>query len=229
MPQTTAWENEYQKPQLMTRKDKPQSDVLRFFVYLKKERGINAKSLRILDLGCGTGRNSNYLAELGNEVSGIEISKTALSLAQQRAEAAHIEVDYHLISMGEKFPFADESFDLALDVLSSNSLNEKERGSYLQETHRILKKGGHFFIKALCKEGDHNAKALLKLNPSKEYDTYFNKNLGLIERVFSKADFISLYSSYFTLAKLVKKTNYARFKGQSYKRNYWLAYCLKVA
>lgn len=51
--------------------------------------------------------------------------------------------------------------------------------------------------------------------------------MNLTERVFSREDFIALYSPYFEIQQLIKKTNYAQFKGQSYKRNYWLAYMKK--
>ena len=52
--------------------------------------------------------------------------------------------------------------------------------------------------------------------------------LGLIERVFSEEDFRNLYGSYFEIQQLTKKKNYALFKGQRYKRNYWIAYLKKV-
>ena len=99
--------------------------------------------------------------------------------------------------------------------------------NYLNEVRRVLKIGGHFFVRALCKDGDKNAKNLLRQSPGTEYDTYINKDMDLIERVFSRQDFVNLYSKYFEIQKLIKKTNYAQFKGQSYKRNYWLAYMKK--
>jgi ubiquinone/menaquinone biosynthesis C-methylase UbiE len=111
--------------------------------------------------------------------------------------------------------------------MSSNSLNESEREIYLKEVNRVLKSGGHFFVRGLCKDGDKNAKNLIKLSPGKEYDTYVNQDMNLTERVFSKVDFISTYSKYFEIQQLIQKTNYAEFRGQSYKRNYWLAYMKK--
>jgi len=83
-------------------------------------------------------------------------------------------------------------------------------------------------VEALCKEGDKNAKALLKKNPGPEPDTYINEDMNLIGRVFTRQDFVDLYSKYFEIIKLLKKTNYTRFRGQSYKRNFWLAYMKKI-
>ncbi|MDD3662650.1 MAG: class I SAM-dependent methyltransferase [Candidatus Pacebacteria bacterium] len=231
--QGNVWEKEYNNPKLVTKKEDPQADTLRFLKFLKKTAKIELENLNILDLGCGTGRNSNYLAKLGNNVTGIEISKTALSLAQARAKEQGLLVNYILGDIGEPYDLKNSSMDIILDITSSNSLNEKGREVYLKETSRVLKEGlpaqagGYFFVRALCKDGDKNAKNLLKTNPGKEYDTYIIKEIGLTERVFSKEDFIKIYSKYFKIIKLEKKSGYTRFNNRVYKRDYWLAYLTK--
>jgi SAM-dependent methyltransferase len=229
--QTQAWENEYRDSKLVTKKPEPQKDVLRFFKYLKKEEKVELVGLNILDLGCGTGRNSNYLGELGNAVVGVDVSKTAIDIAKNRANEMQIgdKVSYIVGDIGASYPFTDNYFDLVLDITSSNSLNEKERDIYIKEVYRTLKKDGYFFVRALCKDGDKNAKNLLKLFPGKEYDSYIIKELGLTERVFSETDFKEFYGKYFKIKKLLKKTGYAKFQNQSYKRNYWLAYIQKLS
>ncbi|MFA5831258.1 MAG: class I SAM-dependent methyltransferase [Candidatus Paceibacterota bacterium] len=226
--QDISWEREYRNPQLVTKDGKPQKGTLAFLKFLKKDQGVLLENLVVLDLGCGTGRNANYLAEMGNTVIGFEISKTAMELARARAKEMGAAVDYRIQNIGEKYPLADHSIDIALDVIASNSLNEKERETYLSETARVLKPGGYFFVRALCKDGDQNAKALIKKNPGVEFDTYLHKELGITERVFTEKDFIALYSKYFQILRLEKKTSYTRFKNQSYKRNFWLAYMKRI-
>ncbi len=228
MAQNNIWEKEYQKPVLLTKDSSPQKDVTRFLRFLKKTEGVVLENLRILDLGSGTGRNANYLAWLGNQVSGLEISDTALQLAESRAEKMKVKVNYLKHDISTKYPFKNNFFDLVLDITSSNSLTEKERGVYLSEVYRVLKQRGYFFVKALCREGDKNARNLLKINPGKEYDTYILKGMGLQERVFGEKDFLDLYSRYFNIIKMIKKTNYTRFNNRSYKRNFWLVYMRKV-
>jgi len=226
--QGDTWEREYKNPKLVTKKEEPQSDVLRFFKFLKKERKFILEDKNVLDLGCGTGRNSNYLANLGNNVIGIEISKTALDIA--KARSVHVEneqLDYRLGDIGQHYNILDNSIDLILDITSSNSLNEKGREIYLNEMNRVLKNGGYIFVRALCKDGDINAKNLLKQNPGKEYDTYRIKEIGLTERVFSKEDIIKTYSKYFKILHLDKKTGYQTMNNRIYKRNYWLLYLTK--
>jgi SAM-dependent methyltransferase len=227
MAQQTAWEREYRQPQLLTKKSEPQSDVLRYFKYLRKVHGVELEGLALLDLGSGTGRNANYVASLGNTVAGLEIAPTAIRLAKERAVELGVTVAYHQRSMGESFPFGNSTFDIAIDVMSSNSLNEAERAVYLAETARVLKPGGHLFVRTLCKDGDKHARNLIASHPGLEYDTYVSPDIAVVERVFTREDFIALYEPYFTILELSKKTNYARMSGRIYKRNYWLAYLHK--
>ncbi len=225
--QGNIWDREYRNPKLVTKKDEPQNDTLRFFKFLKKEQKYKMEDRNVLDLGCGTGRNSNYLAELGNSVIGIEISKTAIDLAKNRAKELGVNVDYKLGDIGANYDIPSDSIDVILDVTSSNSLNEKGREIYLSEMNRVLKSGGYIFIRALCKDGNKNVKNLLKSSPGKEYDTYVIKEIGLTERVFSREDFIKTYTKYFKILRLEKKTGYATFDNRIYKRDYWLAYLKK--
>ncbi|HED36798.1 MAG TPA: class I SAM-dependent methyltransferase [Ignavibacteria bacterium] len=228
MPQKDIWEREYRNPQLLKTGEEPRNDLKRYIKFIRKVEGIHLENLTILDLGSGTGKHANYLAEMGNNLVGLEISLTAIELARSRAKEMGVVVDYRMANIGAPYPFSDKYFDLVIDIMSSNSLNEKERAIYLTEVCRVLKTGSHFFVRALCKDGDKNAKNLLRLNPGPEYDTYINKDMDLTERIFSHDDFVATYSKYFIIQKLIKKTNYAQFKGQSYKRNYWLAYMKKV-
>lgn len=225
----SAWEKEYQKPLLVTKKEGPQNFIVQFLKYLKKEKDLPMSDLRVLDLGCGTGRNSNYLAERGNLVFGLDLAANALKLASERAEKAGLseQTKYFRQSIGDKLPFEDNSFDLILDITASNSIKSSEREVYLKESSRVLKPGGFMILRTLCKDGDQNAKKLLETNPGGELDTYFLKDLGITERVFSEVDLKNLYGRYFYFDKLVKDVGYPQIKGVTYKRKYWLAIMLK--
>lgn len=227
MSQFAAWEKEYRNPKLITNSNEPQVAFKDFVKWLRRKEGINLSGLRVLDLGFGTGKNSIYLAERESLVSGIELSKKAVEIANERAKKEGLTINFIQGSFGEPFPFDEHSFDLVLDITSSNSLDEKEREVYLKETARVLKSGGYMFVRALCKDGDKNALNLLKLSPGKEHDTYFMKDIGLYERVFSRKDFVELYSQDFEIVSLEKDVNYTSLGGRSYKRNFWLGYLKK--
>lgn len=229
MIKKSAWEKEYQKPLLMTKKEGPQNFIVQFMKYLKKEKGLPMSDLTVLDLGCGTGRNSNYLAERGNSVIGIDLASNALQMASERAKKAGLEeqVTYIHQSIGKPLPFKDNYFDLILDITASNSIKSSEREVYLKESSRVLKPGGYMILRALCKDGDQNAQNLLKSSPGGELDTYYLKDLQITERVFSEVDIKNLYGRYFDFDKLVKDVGYPNIKGVTYKRKYWLAIITK--
>lgn len=222
--QRDKWDREYRDPKMLTKKSEPQSDTKDFLRWLRREEGKDVTTFRVLDLGCGTGRNSEHLAEEGARVSAIDISETALRIARQRAEAAGLKIEYLQKDMGTKLAFADASFDLVLDVMSSNSLLADGRAVLLSEIARTAKPGAYLYFKTLCKDGDANAKALLQKHPGPEADTYVMPELGITERVFTEGDLRALYEPIFTLKHLEKKTNYNRINGRIYKRNYWVVY-----
>ena len=230
MAQERIWDKEYSNSQFLTKENKPQADVVRFVKWLKKEQDFDIDNKKVLDLGSGTGRNSFYFAELGASVVGVEISGVAVNLAKKNLSGVDFNVEYVKGSMGDEQvleKFGNDSFDIVLDITSSNSLTEKEREVYLKESERILKPGGYFFVKALCKDGDVNAKYLLKNNPRAEKDNYTMPQTGITERVWSREDLEETYGKYFKILSLEKKTNYSLIDGRSYKRNFWLLYLTK--
>lgn len=230
--QELAWDAEYKKPLILSPSNKPQSDVVRFKDWLKKkgrkeDNRIDFTELTVLDLGSGTGRNSFYFADLGAIVTGYEISETALKVAEKYAKHRELPITYEKRSIGSKFGFADSSVDLVLDATSSNSLNREGREVYVRECARVLKPGGMLFVRALCKDGDKNAKVLVERYPGPEPDTYIHPDIGVVETVFTKENFLKTYSEYFDVAFLDKTSHYPAIAGTKYKRNYWIAYFVK--
>lgn len=228
--QENVWEREYRNPQLITLGEEAIQSVKDWARFLRREKGVDLSNKKILDLGCGNGKNSIYIADQGlnNEVFGLDISKTAVEYANKLAHEKKVAAHYIHGSIGKPLPYGDNIYDIALDVTSSNSLTESERETYLKEVHRVLKSGGHLFVRALCKDGDTHAKTLIKMHPGKEKDTYIMPDLGLTERVFTKDDFLATYSLLFTITQIEKETHYTEFNGRKYKRNFWIAWMEKI-
>jgi len=245
MAQQSVWEREYDDKKLVGG-DKPAASFRGFVKWFKKEQrkkreegapdsdGFVFQGKNILDLGSGEGKNALYCAERGGNVLGIEIAKNAIETAHKTAllkdrevRVAQGKLEYKWGSIGEIFPVGDESQDMVLDVTSSNSLNESEREIMLNEINRVMKPGGLFFVRALCKDSDAHAKQLVKDFPGPEQDTYTMPDLGLTERVFTERDFRDVYRKYFTILKLEKEFHYTQFQGRSYKRAFWVAYLQK--
>lgn len=227
MPQQEIWEKEYDQGLLVSKDENPQSYMKRYFRRFRFLSGKEMNEWDVLDLGSGTGRNANYLASQGANVSAIEIAENALDMAKQRAKDLGVEVNYVHQSIGETYPFPDASFDLVMDITSSNSLTNEEREVYLKEVSRVLKPGGMLMVRALSLENDKNAKNLLKLFPGPEEHTYIMPGTGIMEHVFTRDEFYKLYQRYFTIKKFEKAVTYTPYKGQPYKRQFFFAWMVK--
>jgi 2-polyprenyl-3-methyl-5-hydroxy-6-metoxy-1,4-benzoquinol methylase len=52
------------------------------------------KSLKIIDIGCGTGRHSIELSKRGYTVTGIDLSESQLKRAKEKAEKLNLKIDF---------------------------------------------------------------------------------------------------------------------------------------
>lgn len=227
MAQAKEWDREYNKNLLVTGGSEPQNDFKRFLKYLKKEVGAYIEGLRVLDLGSGTGKNSIFLASEGAIATGVEISKTAIKIAKERAAEAGVSATFIEQSFGTYLPFKNQAFDLALDIMSSNSLTEAERAIYLSELDRVLSPSAHFFVRLLALEGDKNAATLLRTHPGNETGTYHLPEVGITERVLTEKEFRQYYEPLFHIHKLERKSGYAKVGDRLFKRQYWVGYLQK--
>ena len=105
---------------------------------------------RVLDAGCGPGRNLIYLLRSGCEVFGVDESNAAIEQTRRLAAALapHLPQNNFRIEPVEQMSFADAGFDV---VLSSAVLHfasdEVQWMSMVKEMWRVLKPGGIFFAR----------------------------------------------------------------------------------
>jgi len=125
---------------------------VRLLIYRDFERIRSAGLLcgvgtRLLDLGCGEGDNAAYFARLGFQVTGIDISPTAIDVAARLANEQGLRIDFRVADVLELAEFPDSSFDLATDIGCLHMLvREEHRRRYLRSVRRILRSGGVFFL-----------------------------------------------------------------------------------
>ncbi|MCF7831880.1 MAG: methyltransferase domain-containing protein [Candidatus Pacebacteria bacterium] len=230
LDQQIFWDNEYKDPQLVTKSFIPQSDVTSFLSWVRRKQKYPIDvDATILDIGCGVGRHCIYIADqYGAQCFGFDFSATAIALGNAYIQE-HAVSGVHLTvqSLTDKIPLQDNSVDIVIDAMSSHSLLQSERVFLLSELYRVLKPGGFLFVRTFLKDGDANAKELLKRFPGPEKDTYKHPRLHVVERVFEEKDFKQMYGNYFSVVSFDKKTGYQKWDNQSYKRRYLIAHMQK--
>jgi 2-polyprenyl-3-methyl-5-hydroxy-6-metoxy-1,4-benzoquinol methylase len=117
--------------------------------FIEKELNFN-KSLKILDVGCGTGRHSIELSKRGYSVTGIDLSESQLSKARQKAINNNLKIDF-LKQDARNLPFENE-FDVAIMICEGGfPLMETDEMNFeiLKSVTRSLKGPGKFIFTTL--------------------------------------------------------------------------------
>lgn len=117
----------------------PEKCLADFVKFLGKKRG------KSLDVGCGNGRNSIYLAKKGFDASCIDISKSAANTAKKHAKDEKVKFN---VKTGSVFdlPYKKDSFDVIIDSGCLHHLRKSEWKKYRGSILRVLKKGGYYYL-----------------------------------------------------------------------------------
>lgn len=121
-------------------------------------RDLNAEVLRaellniahgnVLEIGCGTGINTVWLAETARTVVALDFSAGMLTKARERVREEHVRFVLHDIR--EPWPVANESFDLVIATLVLEHIERLE--PFFDQLKRVLRPGGMAFLSELHPE-----------------------------------------------------------------------------
>jgi len=113
-------------------------------------KGTYDNCSKVLDAGCGTGRNLYYFLRNGCEVYGVDADPYSVESVRglsQRLSPANSSQNFGVADVAD-LPFEDDNFDL---VISSAVLhfakNERHFDSMLRSMWRVLKPGGYLFAR----------------------------------------------------------------------------------
>ena len=99
----------------------------------------------VLDIGCGLGDNAIYLAKQGFDVTGLDISPTALSTAERRAKDAGVHVTFAVTDSTKLEGFTD-AFDTIVDSGMFHCLDDNAKRSYAAAAHRATRPGATLLL-----------------------------------------------------------------------------------
>ena len=156
------------------------------------EKGLIKKG-KTLDICCGAGTNTVYLAEKGFEVTGIDISSKAIEYAKKKAQKANVKINFVMQNF-VNLPFGSEEFDFVFDMGCFHHVEIEDRPKFIKGVHSVLKKGGNYML------------------------TCFSCKNGPAWNHFTRKQIIDLFSNYFEIAEI---RHVSSIEGDGYKRYFY--------
>jgi ubiquinone/menaquinone biosynthesis C-methylase UbiE len=99
----------------------------------------------ILEIGCGTGKNTIFLVQIGSQVHALDFSEGMIEKAKKKVQAENVR--FSVADLTQKWPCEDRSYDL---VVCNLVLEHIEDLSFIfSEAFRVLEEKGRFLINEL--------------------------------------------------------------------------------
>ena len=99
----------------------------------------------VLDLGCGTGRHTAWLAESGARVTAVDFSAKMLESARRKVRGTDVRFVVH--DLHDPLPLEDASFDAVVSGLVLEHLRDLD--DFFREAHRTLRPRGRGVVSAM--------------------------------------------------------------------------------
>ena len=163
------------------------------------EKGLIKKG-KTLDLCCGAGTNTIYLAEKDFEITAIDISQMALKHAKEKAEQAKVKISFMIQSFVD-LSFKENKFDFVFDMGCFHHVKIGDRPKFIKGIRRILKNGGDYLL------------------------TCFSYKNGIAWNHFTEKQLSSLFSGYF---RIVKIRHISSIEGDGLERYFYTVWMKKI-
>ena len=99
----------------------------------------------ILEIGCGTGKNTLFLAQLGEQVHALDFSQGMIEKARAKVTAANVR--FEMADLTRKWNCAGAGYDLVVCSLVLEHI--RDLSHIFSEAARVLEMGGKFFVNEL--------------------------------------------------------------------------------
>ena len=105
----------------------------------------DVRAREVVDLGCGTGRHTEWLVAAGARVTAVDFSEAMLEQARRKVPAADVRFIVH--DRHEPLPLDDASFDAVVSGLVLEHLRDLD--AFFAEAHRVLRPQGRAVVSAM--------------------------------------------------------------------------------
>jgi SAM-dependent methyltransferase len=147
---------------------------------------------KAVDLGCGTGNYAIYLAGRGFQVTGIDISPTAIGIARENAKSKGARCDFIVADVMGDLEETGGTFDFAYDWELLHHIFPEQRTKYVENVSRLLDPNGRYLSVCFSEKN-------LQFGGSGKYrDT----PLGTVLYFSSESELRDLFEPYFQINEL---------------------------
>ncbi|WP_242218445.1 bifunctional 2-polyprenyl-6-hydroxyphenol methylase/3-demethylubiquinol 3-O-methyltransferase UbiG [Bacillus cereus group sp. BfR-BA-01380] len=108
---------------------------------------------KVLELGCGPGRNAIYFAENGCLVDAVDLSQESIQWATERAKEKNVNVNFIYNNIFD-LQIEEDTYDIVYDSGCFHHIAPHRRMSYINLVKKALKPGGYFAITCFVQGGE---------------------------------------------------------------------------
>jgi len=156
------------------------------FLHEVRQRGAKG---RVLELGCGQGADSIFLANAGCFVDGVDFSANAIERAVAKSEELGVDVTFSCRDLEKPLPYTDDEFDGVFSYLSLHYFDRRATTRLFHEIGRVLVLGG---VLAFCVRSVKDP--MYARGTRLEHNMFCNN--GHIRHFFSEEDVASLLTKW---------------------------------
>jgi ubiquinone/menaquinone biosynthesis C-methylase UbiE len=106
------------------------------------------RNSKFLELGCGAGNVTLFMAEKGFEAYGIDIAPEAITWAEEKMRKSSASADFRVGNVVDLKSYSDGFFDFVFDGETLHCVIGEDRKPCLAGVFRVLKPGGLFLVGA---------------------------------------------------------------------------------
>jgi ubiquinone/menaquinone biosynthesis C-methylase UbiE len=149
--------------------------------------GRDQRRLRLLDVGCGTGRFLDFVKQVWPRLPSIGLDLSEAYLREAKRHLKRWSLINLVVANAESIPVRDESQDAVTSIFTFHELPPEVRRIVFREFARVLKPGGRLVIVDSIQKGDKpDYEGLLELFPQSfhepYYASYIEEDFGAIGR-----------------------------------------------
>jgi SAM-dependent methyltransferase len=108
---------------------------------------------KVLELGCGPGRNAIYFAEKGCLVDAVDLSQESIQWATERAKEKNVHVNFIYNNIFD-LQIEEGTYDIVYDSGCFHHIAPHRRMNYINLVKKALKPGGYFAITCFVQGGE---------------------------------------------------------------------------